>query len=70
MREKIVPRVKNENKNIPFDANSEYCKEFGPKTVNREKVFIKDRQFNPDKQLFNPSTTYGSDFHKKYPNRH
>jgi hypothetical protein len=35
MREKIVPRVKNENKNIPFEASSEYSKSFGPKKAER-----------------------------------
>lgn len=70
MREKIVPRVKNENKLIPFDASSEYSKSFGPKKVEKDKVYIKDMQYNPDSQPFNGTTSYGTFFNKKQPNPH
>jgi hypothetical protein len=70
MREKIVPRVKNENKMIPFDAASEYAKSFGPKKAERERPFIKDMQYNPDSQPLNASTTYGSFFDRKQRNPH
>jgi hypothetical protein len=70
MREKIVPRVKNENKLVPFDAASEYSKSFGPKKVEKDPVYIKDMQFNPDNQPFSATTSYGSFFNKKQPNPH
>lgn len=70
MREKIVPRVKQENKDIPFSSTSEYFNQYGSKSVPKEKVFIKDNQFNPDRQPFNASTTYGSHFVKKSRNPH
>jgi len=34
MREKIVPRVKNENRDVPFNASSVYSSEFGHKHTN------------------------------------
>lgn len=70
MREKIVPRVKNESRDIPFNSTSEYFNQYKAKSVPKTNVFIKDNQFVPDKQLFNPSTTYGAEFVKKYPNPH
>lgn len=70
MREKIVPRVKNQNKDIPFDSTSQYAKQFGPKKVDKPTIFIKDNQFNPDTKPFNPSTTYGSHFTKQHRNPH
>lgn len=70
MREKIVPRVKNENRDVPFDSTSEYSKQYGPKKVPKEKVYIKDRAYNPDRQPFNGSTTYGAEFPKKGSNPH
>ena len=70
MREKIVPRVKNESRDVPFNSTSEYFNKFGPKTVPKSKIFIKDNQFVPDNQPFNGSTTYGTEFPKKAPNPH
>ena len=70
MRQKIVPRVKDQKKLIPFNSNSEYFRQYGAKSVPKTKVFIKDNQFYPDRQPFNASTTYGSEFAKKLPNPH
>lgn len=67
MREKIVPRVKDQKKDIPFDGTSEYATKFGPKRVDKEKVQIKDMKYTPDNQPFNSSTTYNSFFNKKTP---
>ena len=53
-----------------FNSTSEYFNQYGPKSVPKTNIFIKDNQFNPDKTAFNPSTTYGSEFIKKYPNIH
>lgn len=70
MREKIVPRVKDEKKEVPFNSTSEYFKQYGSKSVPKTRVFIKDNQFYPDRQPFNPVTSYGSQFFKKQPNPH
>jgi hypothetical protein len=70
MREKIVPRVKNESKSIPFNSTSEYFNQFGPKKAPLHKPFIKDNQYNPDNQPFSNSTTYGSDFRRQPRNPH
>ena len=53
-----------------FNSTSEYFNQYGPKSVPKNKIFIKDNQFVPDKQPFNGSTTYGSEFIKKNPNPH
>ena len=70
MREKLVPRVKNEDRYIPFDAASEYRSQFPSKTTTLEKQKIKDRWFAPCKQPFLSSTSYGEGFPKKKPNPH
>ena len=53
-----------------FNSTSEYFNQYGAKSVPKSNIFIKDNQFVPDKQPFNGSTTYGSEFLKKYPNPH
>jgi hypothetical protein len=62
--------VKDENKSIPFNSTSEYFNEFGPKKVVKDKVYIKDMQYNPDNQSLNGYTTYSSFFGKKAANPH
>ena len=70
MREKLKPRVKDENKDIGFDADSEYKKQFGRKAVSKDPIKIKDRIWTPDNTPFMGSTSYGSHFPKKTPNNH
>ncbi len=55
---------------MPFNSTSEYFNQYRAKSVPKSNVFIKDNQFVPDRQPFNGSTTYGSEFMKKYPNPH
>ena len=70
MREKIIPRVKNEDRHIPFEGNSEYKNQFPHKSAILEKTKNKDRMYTPCRQPFEGSTTYGSNFLKKRPNSH
>ena len=70
MREKLKPRVKDENRDIPFDSESEYRSKFPRKAVSRDSIRIKDRIWTPDMTQFMGSTTYGNSFPKKMPNAH
>lgn len=65
MREKIVPRVKNEDKSVPFDGDSEYKNKFTGKMVDREPIKNKDKAYNPSNQPFEGDTTYKSSYIKK-----
>jgi hypothetical protein len=70
MREKIVPRVKNEDKNVPFDGDSEYKNKFTGKSVPRDPIKNKDKIYTPSNQPFDGSTTYKDHYIKKDPNTH
>lgn len=70
MREKLKPRVKDENKDLGFDGESEYKKQFGRKAVSKDPIKIKDRMWTPDNTPFLGSTTYSNHFTKKNPNKH
>lgn len=70
MREKIVPRVKNEDKNLPFEGDSEYKNKFTGKVGDREPIKNKDKIYTPSNQPFEGDTTYKSSYIKKQPNVH
>lgn len=70
MREKIVPRVKNEDKNVPFDGDSEYKNKFTGKSVVRDPIKNKDKIYTPSNQPFDGSTTYKDHYIKKEANHH
>ncbi len=65
MRQKIVPRVKNEEKNVPFIGESWYKSTYKPVSATKDKLRNKDKEFNPCQQPFSSSTTYKSDFFPK-----
>lgn len=70
MREKLKPRVKGEDKSIPFTGSSEYKEKFPGKSVPRENPVIKDRIWTPDGTPFDGETTYNSHYPKKPFNPH
>jgi hypothetical protein len=47
MREKMVPRVKDERKNVPFEGESWYKSTYQPKSVAKDPLRNKDKEFNP-----------------------
>ena len=62
--------MKNEDRKIPFEADSEYKNQFPGKSVAKEPIKIKDKIWSPDQTPFMGETTYKSCFPKKAPNKH
>lgn len=67
MRAKIVPRVKDEQRNVPFEGESWTKSTYQAKSVVKDRLRNKDKEFNPDMQPFMGYTTYKSDFFPKRP---
>lgn len=70
MREKIVPRVKKEGRDVPFEGESEYKNKFPKKFVPLDPIKNKDKIYTPDNQPFDGDTTYKSHYIKKNTNPH
>ena len=69
MREKLKPRVKNQDRNIPFDGSSEYKNKFPAKKVDKDPIKNKDKIYTPDHTPFDGSTTYNNSYPKKVPHK-
>lgn len=64
-RDKYKPRVKEEDAHLPFGGNTEYRKNFGPKSSKIEGLSKRNDGYRPTNEPFDGSTTYKSDFNKK-----
>jgi hypothetical protein len=70
MREKLAPRVKGDDHNIPFNGESEYKDKYPKKSVPRDPVKIKDKIYTPSNEPFLGESTYTASYPKKTPNPH
>lgn len=69
MVEKIKPKNPNQL-NLPFYGDTDYRMSYGPKKVELEPPYNKDRNAYQPTGPFDGTTTYKSDFPKKYVNPH